>query len=110
MDDRLELGPDRAPLLGIRLILLVAFLLLQGLEIDPHIPRFTAVAAAEGLEGLAGEGLDPKVLMAGGRAALALGPDQPLGDAMANPETHAEDQPVDPIPADGGAGWVERRR
>jgi hypothetical protein len=82
----LQLG---ALLLGIRLVLLVAFLLIQGLEIDPHIPRSTAVTAAEGLEGVAGEGLDPEVLMAGGSAPLALGPDQPLGNAMANPEAQA---------------------
>ena len=95
-------------LLGIRLVLLVAFFLLQGLEIDPHIPGSTAVAAAEGLKGLAGEGLDAKVLIAGGSAPLALGTDQPLGDAMANPEAQAEDQPVDPVPAGGGAGGWNR--
>jgi hypothetical protein len=27
---------------------------------------------------------------------------------MANPEAHAEDQPVDPVPAGGGAGGWNR--
>ena len=101
----LQLG---AVFVGVRLILLVAFLLLQGSEIDPDILGSIAVPATKGLEGLTGESLDSEVLMAGGTIPIALGPDQSIGDAMAEPKAHAEGQPVTPVAAGGGAGGVNR--
>ena len=101
----LQLG---AVFAGVRLILLVAFLLLQGSEIDNHILGSIAVTATKGLEGLTGESLDPEVLVAGGTTPIALGPDQSIGDAMAEPKAHAKGQPVSPVAAGGGTGGVNR--
>ena len=101
----LQLG---AVFAGVRLILLVAFLLLQGSEIDNHILGSIAVTATKGLEGLTGESLDSEVLMAGGTTPIALGPDQSIGDAMAEPKASAKGQPITPVAAGGGAGAGNR--
>jgi hypothetical protein len=95
-------------LVGVRLFLLVAFLLLQGLEVDPNIPGSAAVTTADCLQGLAGGGLDPEILMAGVHFPITLGPDQSVSDAIAEPKAQAEGQQGTPVAAGGGAGGGNR--